>query len=428
MPVIPDDLSDKQLLFALEHSNYAIKELTKPSPRRSLADSINVMAASIIFFSLSCLQGDTRTALSHLRSGLNILHQIDQAPEDHIKSAQNHPISLDTIRAMFVMMDVQARGMMSEDVLHAWTHRPKRSFGQRPSSFKTFTQARSYFESFYYEVVGFMQALDVNFPSDADETAHMLDEYRRCQDEFDEMSEHLDRFLGRLSHVTSQADLDSIVGIKLFREQVKIFMRVFGNLDGERHPRKVDLHVEENEMKNLLDLASAMLRAPVDVSLPRGAEHKSYYPCAVNLEQVSQMLRMSRGSQPETRASSQPVYSSNSGVLSALWLAAIKPTSVALRRRAIALLLGCSRREGIWDGVLAGRIAWEWLLLEEAAVDGELGANPDNDGKETIEACNKVGDCKIRYIAPRAMEIVFRSQKQWAAGPEGGGVTRVIAW
>ncbi|KAJ4290511.1 hypothetical protein N0V90_010728 [Kalmusia sp. IMI 367209] len=418
MPVVPDDMSDKQILFAIEQSNRAIRELTKSSAQRTVSDMMDVMTACIMFYCLCCFQGHQSDALEHLHSGLKILHQLDRDFDRQTDDLEVHPVSLKTLRTIFVTMDVQARGVMSKEMLETWAKRPKRNFNRPPSSFVTFSQARYAFEAVYHEMMGFMQALDVDPPTRPDAAEWICGEYQQFQREFDALSILLDQFLARLSNVTAQEDRESILGIKLFREQIRVYLRLFKGFDSAKRTREIEWCVEEQDMRVMLDLACELLRAPSDISVPAGARPEDYYPDVTDPEFASKM---------EIPAYSRPIFSSNSGMLSALWLVVSKSKSSALRRRAIALMLDFPRREGIWDGVVAGRIAWEILRLEEAAVDGVLGVDVEQR-VETIADCNKVRDCAIRYVAPRVMEVEFRSLKQWEAGPDARGVKKIIAW
>ncbi|KAF1966365.1 hypothetical protein BU23DRAFT_518131 [Bimuria novae-zelandiae CBS 107.79] len=418
MPVVPDDISDKQIAFAIEQSNRAIQELTRSSSQRTISDMMDVMTACIMFYCLCCFQGHQATALEHLRSGLKILHQLDQSFDNETDDMEVHPVSLKTLRAIFVTMDVQARGVMSKEMLETWAHRPKRNFNKPPRQFVTFSQARYAFEAVYHEMLGFMQALDVNPPSGPDAPRWLQGQYQQFQREFDALSIRLDEFLARLSQVTAQEDRESILGIKLFRAQIGIYLRLFKGFDAVKCSREIEWEVEEHDMILILDLACELLRAPPDISAPAGTRPEDYYPDTADPEYVTEA---------EIPAYARPVFSSNSGLLSALWLVVTKSRSSTLRRRAMALMLDFPRREGIWDGVVAGRVAWEILRLEETAVDGVLGVNPDQQA-ETIADCNKVRDCSIKYIGSRVMEVEFRSLTQWEARPAARGIKKILAW
>ncbi|KAL5371957.1 hypothetical protein DPSP01_013872 [Paraphaeosphaeria sporulosa] len=419
MPVVPDDLTDKQITFAIEQSNRAIRELTKTSTERTISDMMDVMTACVMFYCLCCFQGHQATALEHLHSGLKILHQLDQALDSDTDDLEIHPVSLKTLRAIFVTMDVQARGVMSKEMLETWAKRPKRNFSRPPNRFVTFAQARYAFEALYHELIGFMQALDVEPPpAGVDASQWIQSEYEVFQSEFNALSICLDQFLARLTHITAQEDRDSVLGIKLFREQIRVYLRLFKGFDPAKRTREIEWCVEEQDMKLMLELACELLRAPPDISVPAGAQPDDYYPNTTDPKYDTKS---------DIPAYSRPVFSSNTGLLSALWLVVSKAKSSTLRRRAIALMLDFPRREGIWDGVVAGRVAWEILRLEETAVDGVLGVNPDQQA-ETIADINKVRDCSIHYVAPRVMEVEFRSLRQWEAGPHVRGMKKLLAW
>jgi hypothetical protein len=418
MPVVPDENSDTQLQFALQQSNRAIQELRKSPIRRSISDSIDMMTACVLFYCLACFQGHQGMALVQLRSGLKILSEVDHSLSNG-ENLDHHPINLTTLRAMFVTMDVQARGIMSDEDLSGWVPHPKRNTLSPPAKFKTFAQARYYFESTFVDILAFHQQLDVNPPTDPSAVQQIHEQHLEHQRQSQEMSDRLDEFLTQLSHITSEEDRESILGIRLFREQVKVFLKLFKGFDGTKQVREIDWHVDEQDMGVILDLASDLLKAPADLSIPAGATPESYYPFPSDVENLSQM---------ELPAYSRPVFSSSSGILSALWLVSSRAKSASLRRRAIALMLDFPRREGVWDSVIAGRVAWESLVLEETAMDGELGVRRGRlDARsDYIPDSNKVRSIEIRYVAARVMEAEFHSVKQYEAGESG--VKKLIAW
>jgi hypothetical protein len=142
MPVLPDDRPDGQLQFALLQSNRSIQELRKLTTRKSTSDSMAMMTACILFYCLACFQGHQKIALDHLRHGLMILHEVDKSlgvGDD----GDDHPVKLASLRAMFVTMDVQARGIMSDECLSTWPAHPKRRVFSPPPHFKTFAQVSS---------------------------------------------------------------------------------------------------------------------------------------------------------------------------------------------------------------------------------------------------------------------------------------------
>ena len=121
-PVLQDDASDKNLQFALQQCNRAIQEIVKCSRSQTLVDKLHMMTTCILFYCLACIQGHLILAFQHLRSGLRILREVDEALEKGTQDLRGYPVSLDTVRAMLVNMDMQARGIMSDGYVSPNTH------------------------------------------------------------------------------------------------------------------------------------------------------------------------------------------------------------------------------------------------------------------------------------------------------------------
>ncbi|KAF1951331.1 hypothetical protein CC80DRAFT_496151 [Byssothecium circinans] len=416
LPVLPDDARDQQLVFAVHQSTLALEALGKST--QTLSDSKDLLTTSILFYCLSCFQGHHDAAIEHLRSGLRILWHVYHNFDITKEHLDYHPISLSTLRAMFVTMDVQARGIMSDAFISTWEPQPPRNF-LVPTSLKTFTQARYYFETVFSDILTFIQGLDHRPPAGPEEARRLYAQVQVFREDVNRLSETLDGFLAQLSPMTSQDNRQSILGIRLHREQIKIHLRTFKGFDEGNLTRKVGWHVDEQDTGLLLDLAAELLQAPPDLTIPEGAVPEDFFPSPAGVEQINLM---------EIQSCARPVFSSNSGVCSALWLVTSRARSSALRRRAIALMLKYPRREGVWDSVLAGRVAWERLVLEETALDGQPGVRrgrlePRNG---YIPDCNRIRSIAVDYIGSRLGKVEFRSTKQYEMGARG--VTKLIAW
>jgi hypothetical protein len=173
-------------------------------------------------------------------------------------------------------------------------------------------QARYNFELAFIDVLAFRQEMDVNPPTTEPQRRAMREQHVKHQHQTQDMSDRLDDFLGQLSHITSQEDREAILGIKLFREQVRVYMKVLRGFDGHKHARDIDWHIDEQDMGSILDLASELLKAPRDLEFPAGAL-EDYYQYTSDVGNASRV---------ELPACSRPVFSSCSGLLSALWLVA----------------------------------------------------------------------------------------------------------
>ncbi|PSN59960.1 hypothetical protein BS50DRAFT_640402 [Corynespora cassiicola Philippines] len=417
MPVVPEDIDDRQLRFALQHTNRAIQEIVKSPVRKTVADSINMMTSCILFYCLECLQGHQKTALGHLRSGLNILRELDEDIAAGLEDPRDHPILLSSLRAMFVNMDSKARGIMGEEMLSSWVRHPKRDFKARPTAFKTFAQARYYFEATYNDLLAVLQGLDVTPPTTEEGFAAVKSEYRRFERDFREGSERLDQFTSQLSPQLSQGDQQVILGIRLLQSQIRVYLRVYRQFNKGMGIRAIDWHVEEHEMAGMMDLASQLLGAPPDLAVPAGAKPEDYYPSPA--DRARSAAAEAAAAAAEIPSHSRPIFSMGSGLLSALWMVTSRAKSSALRRRAIAMLLDYPRREGIWDSVLAGRIAWEVLVLEETAEDGVPGMHKDQttrNAEAPLPNGNEMQAVDINYTGNREALVEFRTMKHVEAG------------
>ncbi|KAF2867370.1 hypothetical protein BDV95DRAFT_582020 [Massariosphaeria phaeospora] len=421
MPVVAEDTSDKQLRFALLQSNRAIQEILRSPVRKSISDKITIMASCVLFNCLASMQGHQNMALEHLRSGLKILREVDQElASGEGDDPSDHPISLSTLRTIFLYMSVQARGVMSNEMMKKWGPKPVRRPTIPPTTFKTFLQARLFFEAILNALYAFFQDLDADPPANDEETQASVRQYESLQDQFEEGSTRLAHFLSQLCH-TNEEDREAVIGIRLIHLQIRFHLRACEGFNAECGVIGMNLHVDEHDLAEILDLVGQLLKAPANLTLSPGAVPQDYYPAPGD-------ERNNSGTEGPTY--SRPVFSSNSGLLSGLWLVACMAIDPAQRRRSIAMLLNYPRREGVWDSVLAGRIAWEQMVLEEAAALGEYeeDVKPFEEEKKSIHISekHKIRAIDIRYTDTRVATIKFQTLDEYKAG-DAGRVTQ-IAW
>jgi hypothetical protein len=97
-------------------------------------------------------------------------------------------------------------------------------------------------------------------------------------------------------------------------------------------------------------------------------------------------------------------------------MVATRAPSLRLRKKAITVLLNSPRRDGLWDGLWAGRIAQEAMTLEETSTSEALGVD---GGHEIIPALFRIRDIYISYPAPGQTRVEFRSKGAIARGEAG---------
>jgi hypothetical protein len=351
---VPEDTSDKQLRFALQQSNYAIQELLKKPTKRSKADMIAVMTCCILFNSLACLQGHQQDALNHLRSGIKLLNEYDHDADVCSDSANAHPISLDSIRTIVLVLDTQARAIMSEpDIVH-WEPQPKRSesitsFINTTTSFVSQRSAQCYLEATLSDLMAFLQDLDVR---PLTEMGDIEATFRRLQYQSRNGKEMLDKFLAvdpaRNFTRCNKGNESRVIALRLIQTLISMLAEAL-----EKHSPAfratceelpTSFFTEERQCATIMDLTTQLLEA-------KAASKLAYLP----------------------QATHRPVFISTFGVVIALWIVATRAPDYDMRRKAINMLLKHPRREGLWDGPLAGKIALETLVLEEESTRQQLG-------------------------------------------------------
>ena len=351
---VPEDTSDKQLRFALQQSNYAIQELLKKPMNRSKADMIAVMTCCILFNSLACLQGHQQDALNHLRSGIKLLNEYDHNADIGSDSANAHPISLDSIRTIVLMLDSQARAILSEPDIVNWEPQPKRSEGitnfiNTTTSFASQRSAQCYLEATFSDLMAFLQDLDVRPMTEMGDVEATS---RRLLYQSRNGKEMLDKFLAadpvRNSTRCNKGNEPRLIALRLIQTLISMLAEA----------------VEKN---------SPALRATCE-ELPTSFFTEARQ-CATIMDLTTQLIEAKAASKVTSlsQATHRPVFISTFGVVIALWIVATRAPDYDMRRKAINMLLKHPRREGVWDGPLAGNIALETLVLEEESTRQQLG-------------------------------------------------------
>ncbi|ORY12943.1 hypothetical protein BCR34DRAFT_481807 [Clohesyomyces aquaticus] len=392
--VVPDDASDNQMRFALEQCNRSIRAVVTSPAERTMTDRLHMLSLTILFHFLACIQGHQSLAFEHLRSGLRILREVDSDIASGMDCTSEYPISLDAIRPVFVDMDVQARGIMSDEDLAAWEPKPITEPILNEGVFKTVHQAQFYFDATFNSLVALIQEMDVHPPKSDSEMKVFREEIERLRIQFEAGSRLLHEFFLRQSVLVGE---EARIGLQLIQSETLIFLAAATNC---RQPRETRWAPLEPEFEKIVNLAAQLYGADPWLSLPSAAACESDYDLPTDSGTLS-----------------RPVFSARSKVVPGLYVVATRSRNIALRKRAIAMLLKYPRREGVWDGVLAGRVCYEILCLEEPASDGQT---------TNMEADYKIMDVAIQYTGLRGMAAELKTERQYREGEPG--VWRHFAW
>jgi hypothetical protein len=391
---------DKYLQFALKQSNQAIQDLLKkqnPSNKVARTDKVTLMTCAILFTSMCCLQGYQRDAIEHVRSGIRMLNEADQEEENF-----DHPIELESLRTIFVGFDTQIRAIMPTHTSHTWVTKPKTKplydSPTRTLNMSALDTMLGHTQSLLNSIHAFNQRTKLR---PADETDEVYSEYMELIRRF-----HSGTIV--MQHLWTQAPahgdefLQPLTALELTQAQMEYLLRA---------PR-ADLVAKFPFLTNFKQ-ARRPFKEPFDVA----AQFVLIFELAAKLLPLSG---------PQT-----PIFQTPVGPTSALWLVAVRaPSSCqALRKRAMRLMLTHPRREGFWDGMLAGQIAEEALKLEQERTRAELGVF-DLDISQDLEVPEHLRIIAFYLTHPedsdRTVKVEFSDARDLAIGIPGS--VKWISW
>lgn len=343
-------LLDRQLQFALRQCNAAIRTLVKGndcSTEMVKADRVTLMTCSILFSSMACLQGHQRDAYDHLRSGIQMLNEMDAQEEP--TAAYCHPIEVDSLRALFVALDLQARSMRPSRESKEWVAAPKAKLtDDLPGSelnMSALIVLLSYQESLLNNIFAFHHSV-VYRPA---EEAHLvLPRYYDLLLRSHRSALALARFNKKSK--TSAGDFsEALTALELQQSQIEYILR---------SPRP-DIDTKF-KMTASLTAENSPYAEPFDPT----AHFSQMYSLS------SRLLFASNTTQPP-----KPVFTIGAGPIPALCLIAMRAPSSCheLRKRAVGLMLSQPRREGLWDARISGKIAQTLMDFEQQNTREALG-------------------------------------------------------
>jgi hypothetical protein len=333
------DMTDQHLQFALRQSNQAIQGLikaTSPGGHGSGVDKVTLMACCILFSSMACLQGHQKEGLQHLRSGIRMLNEVDE--EDN--KSHSHPIDVESLRSVFVGLDMQARSIMPTAEASNWEPTPRT---KEPDILlhvdvndRSLLAMQRYLQALLNRTLAFLQA---SLGRSLDERDDVYQGYRRLLARFHHGTKVLENLCAKATQSASDFT-QPLIALQLLHSQLEYFMQ------SPRPDLEAKFEFMTNPFEEPFDAAAHFTRL---------------------LDLATQLLPHS--------SSLSPVFTTSSGPLQALWLIASRAPSqcLALRRRAVELMLSYPRREGFWDGLVAGQIAQEVLRLEQESAQREMG-------------------------------------------------------
>jgi hypothetical protein len=334
------DMSDEHLQFALRQSNQAIKGLVTtsgPGGKIAVADKVTLMTCSVLFNSMACLQGHQREGMQHLRSGIRLLNELDSEEEGNTK---RHPISVKSLRTLFVGLDMQARSIMSSEEARDWEPVlviPEQSDLQDVNTDDaSLVDMQMHIQTLINQSLAFLQLTVKRFANQKEVIYH---EFRQLLARFDRSTRLLEKLRAKAAY--SAVDItQALASLQLLHAQLEYYLKV---------PRSS----AESEYAFINDALSSPFDLP------------AHFTKMLNF--AAQLIA--------GNTSLSPVFTTTMGPLASLWMVVTRAPSscFALRKRAVQLLLSHPRREGFWDGLMAGQMAQEVLRIEQESTHAELG-------------------------------------------------------
>ncbi|RMZ89631.1 hypothetical protein DV736_g3130, partial [Chaetothyriales sp. CBS 134916] len=331
--------------YALQHYNKAINGVIaiRDTKREDAAEI--ALVSCILFSCLESLRGYFQSAITHLLSGIRIMHDLQKSS---VSGGHHAYIPQAIIRALFLQMDSQIMNIAGYNV----------AAGIPLAS----------------EVE---LCLPVCYASPDDAMADLIIIYN--------LATHLlyQAEMVVRDHGAGYPILDELKQQRARYHQNRIRWQeafqtmLLNNATGlhPRDPRCMILDVHNNALGIILS---------VDFVDPE-----------TDFDQFADVFGAPRGPARIT-----PSFSLTMGVVSILWLAAARCRSPPIRYKALSLLKSCNRREGMWDSRIAAEIAEKLVAIEEAAnMQQQQQPSGDGDGDDIAvqDDIMRVKTVKVRF-------------------------------
>lgn len=388
--------------FALLQCNQSIRQLATMSTKetsgyKSAEATCCVLTASILFIYLALIRSNIAEAIQHVQSAVKVLrdferqsqsksHTPGRSPSTRSRSTSPiFPVPISQLRSVLISIYGQLRAM-SDDVIIGEIETGVEDMllsDIKPATvFLSVPEAHSYVERLFHNTLAFLQQTAYNPPPKTD-TAGLEAVVARHKD----LCRALDSSWTALDTLSSS------------------LMSSPGSDDDQQS--QLDKDKDGTAVLRLYHLLLAV-RLRIDIFRPDKRE-SAFDELESHLAEMLGLCEILAAN--ENRQSRPAVVSSGLGYVMPLHMIAARCRNSKLRRRALQLLLEGGRRDGIWDGRLAGKIASETLKIEEQRGDDEGG---------------RVRDIKIKLQGGRKALLRFVTVADWKGGSKG--TEKVISW
>jgi hypothetical protein len=311
------------------------------------------LTTCIIFACLESLRGFYFSCLSHLTSGLNVLHE-HQAQHMPMPTIVPKP-QLERLLILLdsQLMDIGGTKFSKDNQIRAET------FQAIPDYFVSAEDAMSCLELLYNRLVYFQQKCDLQITENGGDEASQAPLYheQRClRDDYKHWRRGYLRLATSPSFRENPGHKANSLALELLSRVIRMFL-------------ELDLQGAEDDFDGYLSDFQAMLadcEAFIAESARYGVLRKDHIVRRVAKEDLPDD---SLQTEFDAEAVVLPAFSMSSGCVMPLYFIAARCRHSATRHRAAALLKICHRREGIWASDLAGAIVESVIEREEQTLN-----------------------------------------------------------
>ncbi|KAL8868452.1 MAG: hypothetical protein Q9198_008173 [Flavoplaca austrocitrina] len=381
--------------FALQQYNKAIRYLINP-PGGDKGPALDTsLVACVLFACFETLRGHHGSALSHIRSGTQILNQVDEEGREHGReeSSRQLCVPLETLDVVFSRLDqqvVQLSGARPMSLPKTKRNAHPGFCPDIPAAFHSLEEARNCLD--YQWNLCARSAVD--FP------------YRKHMMEGTESQEHRDVF---------------DVGRTHFQAVYNTWMTVFQNFL-ERNVATMNSKSLQGAMVLKMQGQLAAMYQEMDTLqlLHDETGWDEVIPMFDNLVDLVAAIIDSQKATDE-KLLHKPTFQLDQSTISPLFTVGHKCRDPVLRRKAISMLYSAPRQEGVWDSILTARACERIMDLEEEGL-GEVKCAAD------IPDWRRISDIEVSFdLQARRGEIKMsrlRSRHSNVREP----VTDVFEW
>ncbi|KAL8977385.1 MAG: hypothetical protein Q9205_006801 [Flavoplaca limonia] len=380
--------------FALQQYNKAIRYLINP-PGGDKGPALDTsLVACVLFACFETLRGHHGSALSHIRSGTQILNQVDEERGNgREESSRQLCVPLETLDVVFARLDQQVVQLSGARPMSL--PKTKRNahpgFGPDiPAAFHSLEEARNCLD--YQWNLCVRSAVD--FP------------YRKHMMEGTESQEHRDAFDVDRTH---------------FRAVYNTWLTVFQNFL-ERNVATMNSKSLQGAMVLKMQGQLAAMYQEMD-TLQLLHDETGWDEVIPMFENLVDLVAAIIDSQKATdeKFLHKPTFQLDQSTINPLFTVGHKCRDPILRRKAISMLYSAPRQEGVWDSILTARACERIMNLEEEGL-GEVKCAAD------IPDWRRISDIEVSFdLQARRGEIKMsrlRSRHSNVRGP----VTDVFEW